>query len=304
MDQFLALRVFARVVEAGTFTKAADSLGMPKPTVTKLIQSLEAHLRVKLLNRTTRRVTVTADGAAYYERTARLLAELEEIDASLSNAQASPKGRVRIDVPAVVATRIIIPALHSFHARYPDIQIDLGAGDRLVNLIADNVDCVVRAGSLIDESLVARRIAYMDHMTCAAPAYLAEYGIPRHPSELGGTHRVVGYFSAGTGRISPYEFERKGERVELPGRYAVAVNDSNAYLAAALAGLGIVQLPSFTVNRQLATGELVPVLEDWTTPGFPVYVVYPPNRHLSAKIRVFVDWVAELFAPFNAAGRR
>lgn len=304
MDQFLALRVFARVVEAGTFTKAADSLNMPKPTVTKLIQSLETHLRVKLLNRTTRRVTVTADGAAYYERTARLLTELEEIDASLSNAQTSPKGRVRVDVPAVVATRIIIPALHGFHARYPDIQVDLGAGDRLVNLIADNVDCVVRAGSLIDESLVARRIAYLDHMTCAAPSYLAEYGIPRHPSELGGPHRVVGYFSAGTGKISPYEFERNGERVELPGRYAVAVNDSNAYLAAAISGLGIVQLPRVTLERHLATGELAPVLEDWTTPGFPVYVVYPPNRHLSAKIRVFVDWVAELFASFNAAGRR
>ena len=159
MDQFLALRVFARVVEAGTFTKAADSLEMPKPTVTKLIQSLETHLRVKLLNRTTRRVTVTADGAAYYERTARLLTELEEIDASLSNAQASPKGRIRVDVPASVARQIIIPALHTFHARYPDIQIDLGVGDRLVNLIADNVDCVVRGGNLQDESLVARRIA-------------------------------------------------------------------------------------------------------------------------------------------------
>ncbi|WP_018989918.1 LysR family transcriptional regulator [Aromatoleum toluclasticum] len=304
MDQFLALRVFARVVEAGTFTKAADSLGMPKPTVTKLIQSLETHLRVKLLNRTTRRVTVTADGAAYYERTARLLTELEEIDSSLSNAQASPKGRVRVDVAAAVATRIIIPALHGFHARYPDIQIDLGAGDRLVNLIADNVDCVVRAGNITDESLVARRIAQIEYVTCAAPAYLAEYGIPRHPSELGGPHHVVGYFSAGTGRISPFEFERKGERIELPGRYALAVNDSNAYLAAALAGLGIVQLPRFMLDRQLIEGELVPVLEDWTSPGFPIYIVYPPNRHLSAKIRVFVDWVAELFASLNTEGRR
>lgn len=296
MDQFLALRVFARVVEAGTFTKAADSLSMPKPTVTKLIQSLESHLRVKLLNRTTRRVTVTADGAAYYERTARLLTELEEIDASLSNSQASPKGRIRVDVAAVVASRIILPALHSFHARYPDIQVDMGVGDRLVNLIADNVDCVVRGGKLIDESLVARRIGQVEFMTCAAPAYLATYGVPTHPSDLDGPHRGVGYFSAGTGRLSPFEFEREGERIEIVGNYAVAVNDSNAYMAAGLAGLGIIQSGVSVLEEHVKRGELVPVLEDWTTPGMPVYVVYPPNRRLNAKVRVFVDWIAELFA--------
>ena len=299
MDQLLALRVFARVVEAGTFTKAADSLEMPKPTVTKLIQSLEAHLRVKLLNRTTRRVTVTADGAAYYERTARLLTELEEIDASLSNAQSTPKGRIRVDVPASVARQIIVPALHAFHARYPDIQVDLGVGDRLVNLIADNVDCVVRGGKLEDESLVARRIAQIAHITCATPGYLAQYGAPSHPSELDGQHRVVAYFLAGSGRLTTFDFKRGDEQLALYGRYVVSVNDSNAYLAAGLAGLGIIQLPAFMAAEHLARGELVPVLEDWIGPDLPVYVVYPPNRHLSAKIRVFVDWMAELFSPYN-----
>ena len=299
MDQLLALRVFARVVEAGTFTKAADSLEMPKPTVTKLIQNLEAHLRVKLLNRTTRRVTVTADGAAYYERTARLLTELEEIDASLSNAQSSPKGRLRVDVPASAARQIIIPALRAFHARYPDIQVDLGVGDRMVNLIADNVDCVVRGGKLEDESLVARRIAQLSHITCATPRYLAEYGVPAHPSELDGPHRVVAYFLAGSGRLTTFDFIRDGERLELYGRYVVSVNDSNAYLAAGLAGLGVMQLPTFMVAEHLARGEVVPVLEDWVSPSLPIYVVYPPNRHLSAKVRVFVDWIAELFSPYN-----
>ena len=299
MDQFLALRVFARVVEAGTFTKAADSLDMPKPTVTKLIQSLETHLAVKLLNRTTRRVTVTADGAAYYERTARLLTELEEIDASLSNAQASPKGRIRVDVGASVARQIIIPALHAFHARYPDIQIDLGVGDRPVNLIADNVDCVVRGGKLEDESLVARRIAQLAFMTCAAPGYLEAHGVPADPAELQRDHRVVAYFSAGSGRVYPLEFSRDGEQTELYCRYVVSLNDSNAYLAAGLAGLGVIQLPAFMAAEHLARGELVPVLADWTTPSMPIYVVYPPNRHLGAKIRVFADWMAELFAPYN-----
>jgi len=303
MDQFLALRVFARVVEAGTFTKAADSLEMPKATVTKLVQSLEAHLRVKLLNRTTRRVTVTADGAAYYERTSRLLTELEEIDASLSNAQAAPKGRIRVDVGASVALQIVIPNLCAFHKRYPDIQVDLGVGDRSVNLIAENVDCVIRAGKIEDESLVARRIGQFAFINCAAPAYLERQGLPAHPSELQDRHRVVAYFSAGSGRLYPFDFTRDGERLEIHGRYIVAVNDSNAYLAAGLAGLGIIQLPAFMAEPQLASGDLVRVLQDWACDSIPVYVVYPPNRHLSATIRVFADWMAELFSGYNQASR-
>ena len=299
MDQLLALRVFARVVEAGTFTKAADSLDMPKPTVTKLVQSLESHLRVKLLNRTTRRVTVTADGAAYYERTSRLLSELEEIDASLSNAQASPKGRIRVDVGASIAVQIVVPNLCAFHKRYPDIQIDLGVGDRIVDLIADNVDCVVRAGKIEDESLVARRIGQLAFINCATPAYLERHGVPAHPSELEDSHRVVAYFSAGSGRFYPFDFARDGERLEIHGRYIVAVNDSNTYLAAGLAGLGIMQVPVFMVEDHLARGEMVPVLQDWTCDSFPIYVVYPPNRHLSAKLRVFADWMAEVFAEYG-----
>lgn len=296
MDQMLALRVFTRVVEAGTFTKAADSLQMPKPTVTKLVQSLETHLRVKLLNRTTRRVTVTSEGAAYYERVARLLAELDEVDACMSKAQALPKGRIRVDVPAIVAREIIIPALHEFHALYPDVRIDLGVGDRLVNLIADNVDCVIRGGRLGDESLVARQIGQIDFVTCATPGYLARHGVPTHPRDLEGEHYVVAYFSAGTGRLVPFDFSRDGERIELEGRYQVAVNDSNAYHAAGLAGLGIVQVSRSMVEAHIARGELVLLLEDWHSDSHPIYVVYPPNRNLSAKVRVFVDWVAGLFA--------
>lgn len=299
MDQFLALKVFARVVEAGTFTKAADSLQMPKPTVTKLVQNLETHLGVKLLNRTTRRVTVTADGAAYYERTSRLLTELADIDASISNTQAAPRGRLRIDVPSAVARHIIIPALADFHARYPDIQLDLGVGDRIVNLIADNVDCVIRGGKLLDESLVARRIGRIDFITCATPAYLARHGVPQHPSELEQEHTVVAYFSAGSGRLMPLDFNRDGVRIELHGRYRVAVNDSSAYMDAGLRGLGVFQPAILSAEPHLASGELVPVLQDWHTDAIPVYVVYPPNRHLSAKLRVFVDWVAELFSKYN-----
>lgn len=295
MDQLQAIRVFARVVEAGTFTKAADSLNMPKATVTKLIQGLETHLRVKLLNRTTRRVTVTADGAAYYERTARLLTELDEIDSSISNAQATPKGRIRVDVVAMVACEIVIPALCGFQKRYPDIQVDLGVGDRIVDLVADNVDCVVRGGDIMDESMVARRLGKVDFITCAAPAYVERRGLPRHPREIEEEHLLVGYFIAGGSQILPLDFNRGEERIEVSGPYRVAVNDSNAYLAAGLAGLGIFQTARFAVAEHLAKGELVPVLEDWNCDGIPVHVVYPPNRHLSAKVRVFVEWMAEVF---------
>src|SRR5688572_5477413 len=198
-DQLAAMRAFARVVEVGTFTRASALLEIPKPTVTKLIQTLEAHLRVKLLNRTTRRVIVTPDGAAYYERVARLLAELDEIEGSMTLSQATLRGRLRIDVSASLALLIIIPALPDFHARYPEIQIDLGVTDRPVDMIAENVDCVVRAGELRDQSLIARRIGEMRFITCAAPSYLARHGEPQHPKDFEADHFIVSYFRPDSG---------------------------------------------------------------------------------------------------------
>lgn len=292
----LAIRVFTRVVEAGTFTKAADLLKMPNSTVTKLVQNLEDHLRVKLLNRTTRRVTVTNEGAAYYERMLRILQEMDDVEASVANTQASPRGRLRIDVSAGMACHILIPALPKFYARYPDIQLDIGVSDRPVDLIADNVDCVLRGGTLSDQSLVARRIGMFSFVTCATPAYLEQHGVPQHPSELENGHKLVQYFFASNGRLAPFDFNRTGERIEIKGNYAVAVNDSNAYFAATLASLGVSQPPRFLVQPYLERGELVEILSDWGIDLVPMYVVYPPNRHLSAKLRVFVDWVAELFA--------
>ncbi|APW36722.1 LysR family transcriptional regulator [Rhodoferax koreense] len=297
MDQILTMRVFARVVEAGSFTRAADSLALPKATVTKQIQHLEARLRVKLLNRTTRRVTVTADGAAYYERTARLLADLDELEASMGNAQTNPQGRLRVDVGSSVASLLIIPALSTFFARYPDIQLDMGVSDRPVDLIGDNVDCVIRGGELTDQSLVARRIGNLPFVTVASPDYLRRFGTPQHPHDLeGGEHRMVNFFSPRTGRMFPNEFEKGDETVSLDGQHRIAVNDSNAYMAAALAGLGVTQLVTFMAAPHLETGALVQLLPEWTTKPVPIYVVYPPNRHLSAKVRSFVDWAAELFA--------
>ncbi|VWX63038.1 Transcriptional regulator, LysR family [Burkholderiales bacterium 8X] len=296
MDQIQAMRIFVRVVEAGTFTRAADSLDLPKGTVTKQIQALEARLRVKLLNRTTRRVTVTADGAAYYERTARLLNDFDEIEASMTNAQASPTGRLRIDVGSSAARMIILPALATFCDRYPEIQVDLGVSDRTVDLITDNVDVVIRAGELTDQSLVARRIGTLAFVNVASPAYIRRYGVPQHPSEIGKKHHVVSYFAPGTRRMYPLEFRKGEEVVELTEPYRVAVNESNAHLAAVLGGFGISQCISYMADPCIERGELVEVMKDWVRDPLPVHVVYPPNRHLSAKVRAFVDWAADLFA--------
>lgn len=296
MDQIQSMRVFARVVETGSFTKAAESLDMPKGSATKLVQQLEARLKVKLLNRTTRQVTVTPDGAAYYERASRLLTDLDEMEAAMTLAQGNPGGRLRVDVGSSIASRIIIPALPAFYRRYPDIQLDLGVSDRPVDLVGDNVDCVIRGGELSEQSLVARRIGNIPLVSVATPAYLAEHGVPKHPLELEAKHTVINFFSPRTGRMFPNVFERDGERIEVAGRHKLSVNEGNAYLEAALAGLGIAQLARFQALPHLASRELVEILPEWQHPLIPLHVVYPPNRHLSARVRAFVEWAAELFA--------
>jgi DNA-binding transcriptional LysR family regulator len=295
-NQLQAMRVFVRVVEAGNFTSASNSLRIPKPTVTKLVQGLENHLRIKLLNRTTRRVTVTPDGSAYFERVVRLLGDLEDIEASVTHAKERPRGRLRIDAGAAVTSYILLPRLAGFLARYPEIAVECGVSDRPADLIGDNVDCVIRGGPLLEPSLVARHIGDLRWMTCATRAYLEKYGRPTHPTDLQTGHVLAGYFFPRSGRMRPLLFERDGKRFEIPPNPRVAVNDSGAHFASLRAGLGLGQIISFIVSEGGATDELVPVLADWQPEPMPVHVLYPANRHLSTKVRVFVDWVAELFS--------
>ncbi|HEY5798493.1 MAG TPA: LysR family transcriptional regulator [Bosea sp. (in: a-proteobacteria)] len=304
MDQLNAMRAFVRVVEAGTFTRAADLLDMPKPTVTKQIQQLEAHLRAKLLNRTTRRVTVTMDGAAYYERALRVLGEIDELDASMALSQARPSGRLRVESSASLAVAVIIPALPEFNARYPDIQIDLGLSDRPTDLLGENVDCALRAGEIGDQSLIARRIGEMYMVTCATPDYIARHGMPLHPSDLENGHFIVGYRYAGASRVMPFTYVGEGESIEVKSDYIVSFNEGAGYVAAALAGLGVIQAPTFMVQEHIAAGRLVPLLTSWCSAPKPLHIVYPPNRHLSNKVRVFVDWLAELFAKDDKIQRK
>lgn len=297
MDRFDAMQAFARVVEAGSFTKAADTLHMSKTTVTQLVQQLEARLRVKLLNRTTRKVNVTADGAVYYERVLQLLADMDDAETSLSSAATLPRGRLRVDVPSPLANMILVPALPAFYARYPDIQIDMGVSDRIVDMIDENVDCVVRGGELTDQSLMARRVGYLPLGVFAAPSYLARVGTPVHPQDLENSHhRIVGFLWARTGKPVPYAMRKHLESLQIKGRYALAVDDGNAYLAAGLAGLGVLWLPTYMSQAFVDRGELVPLFEDWSLDPMPLYVAFPPNRHISLKLRVFIEWVAELMA--------
>ena len=297
MDRFDAMQAFVRVVEAGSFTKAAETLHMSKTTVTQLVQQLEARLRVKLLHRTTRRVRITADGAVFYERAVRLLADLDDAETSLSAAAVAPRGRLRVDVPSPWASMILVPALPDFHVRYPDIRIDLGVSDRVVDLIGENVDCVIRGGVITDQSLVARRLGELRLGVYAAPDYLRRMGVPEHPRELEGeAHHIVGFLWARTGRALPYAMRRGEETLNIHGRHILAVDDGNAYLAAGLAGLGVLWLPDYMAAVHAAQGRLVPLFEDWQLESMPMFVAFPPNRHMSLKLRVFVDWVIELMA--------
>ena len=304
MDRFDAMTAFARVVETGSFTKAAETLQMNKTSVTQLVQQLEGRLRVKLLNRTTRKVNVTADGAAYYERVVRLLADMDDAETSLSSAAATPRGRLRVDVPTPLASLIVIPALPSFYAQYPDIQLDMGVSDRKVDLIDESVDCVIRGGELTDQSLMARHVGDLQLGVYAAPGYLERAGTPASPHALEDTqHCVVSYGWARTGKASAYAMHRDGERVQVQCRYVLAVDDGNAYLAAGLAGLGVLWLPDYMAKAHVARGELVPLFEDWQLPPMPLYVAFPPNRHVSRKLRVFVDWIVELMAQHAPVAR-
>ncbi|SEI43830.1 LysR family transcriptional regulator [Pseudomonas sp. NFR16] len=295
MDYFTAVKAFIQVVEAGSFVKAAQTLSLPRNTVTKHIQSLEAHLRVKLLNRTTRRISLTNDGTAYYERMVRVVDQWLEAESDLVSTQARPHGRLRVDMGSTMATMLVLPALPEFQKRYPELQLDIGVSDRPVDLLGDRVDCVIRGGTLSDPSLIARRLGSLKFVTCATPAYLARHDTPLHPTDLETNHQMVRYFFAGTQRRLPVEFVRGEERISVDAHYFVSVNDSNALLAAALAGMGVLQTLMFMAEPHFKSGALIPLLEDWSLEPNPIYIVYSPNRHLSARVRVFVEWLVELF---------
>jgi DNA-binding transcriptional LysR family regulator len=292
MDRFQEMQVFVRIAERGSFTQAADDLQLPRATVSNLIQRLEARLGVRLLERTTRTVRLTPDGEAYRQRCVGLLADLEEADGLFR--QAVPKGLLRVNLQGTLARRFVVPALPAFLARHPQLELQIGEDDRLVDLVREGVDCVLRAGQLRDSSLVARRVALLPQLTCASASYLAQFGEPRTLADLAG-HRAVNYLSSATSQALPLEFTVNGEVRTLSLSGPVSVTGADVYAGAAIAGLGLVQVPRYRVADELASGQLREVLADLPPPPLPVSVLYPQNRQLSVRVRAFAQWLGELF---------
>lgn len=293
MDQVKAMKVFVRIYERSSFTQAAEDLNLPRATLTHTLNQFERWLGVRLLERSTRRVRPTLDGEAYYTRCVQLLAELEE--AELAFRSVAPKGRLRVDLHGTLARHFVVPALPEFLARYPDIELHMSETDRFVDLIQEGVDCVLRAGNLGDSSLIGKRVANLQQITCASPAYLRRYGMPQSLEELAG-HRAVNYVSRNGGKPFPFKFMVDGALREVSIAGSISVFGVEIYAASAIAGLGLVQAPRYRFAAQLEQGLLCEVLPQFPPPGMPVSVLYPHNRHLSPRVRVFVDWLGELFA--------
>lgn len=293
MDQVKAMKVFVRIYERNSFTLAAQDLNLPRATLTHTLNQFEAWLGTRLLERSTRKVRPTLDGEAYYHRCVQLLSELEE--AELAFRSVAPKGRLRVDVHGTLARHFVIPALPQFMARYPDIELSISETDRLVDLIGEGVDCVLRAGTLNDSTLIGRRVANLRQITCASPAYLRKYGEPQSLEELK-NHRAVNYVSRTEGKVFPFEFMVNSELREVAIDSAVSVFGAEIYAASAIAGLGLIQCPRYRMETQIAQGLIKEILIDTPPPPMPVSVLYPHNRHMSPRVRVFVDWLGEVFA--------
>lgn len=295
MDHLQAIRAFFRVVETGQFNSAAQSLNIPNATLSKAIKSLELHLGVKLFERNTRRVTITNDGAAYYQRTQHLVSELDNIESMLGRSQSSPSGKLRVDTGGAVASNLLIPRLPEFCERFPDIQVQLGVTDRTVDVIGENIDCAIRS-TAEDQDLISKKIGTLNWTTCASANFIQRYGKPLHPQQLAeDDFPVLGYFSAHNGQLHSLQFKQQQTSLEITPSCKVMVNESNAHLAAALAGLGIIHTLDFMVRPAIERGDLIAILEEWRPNPLDVYIAYAPSRQLNTKVRVFIEWVTTIF---------
>jgi DNA-binding transcriptional LysR family regulator len=297
MDRLDVMRLFTRIVERRSFTQAAEDLSLLRSSATQAIKQLEARLGVRLLQRTTRHVRPTLDGEAYYRRCLAILADVEDADAAFN--QAKPGGLLRVDVHGTLARHFVLPALPAFLDDYPDLQLHLGEGDRLVDLVREGFDCVLRVGELQDSAMVGRRLAMLEEVTCASPGYLARHGTPDGLDALAG-HLAIGFVSSVAHAALPLEFAVDGKvrEVRLPSR--LTVTSAETYVATARLGLGLIQVPRYHVADDLAAGRLVSVLERHPPTPTPVSLLYPHNRQLSPRVRVFVDWLAREFSRTSA----
>jgi DNA-binding transcriptional LysR family regulator len=297
MDRLDQLRSFLRVAELGSFTGAADSLGLPKASVSLAVQRLEAEVGVQLLHRTTRRVRLSADGLQFQHRARDLLDDMEELQGMFRRDTSQLKGRLRVDMSSGLARQLVIPHLPGFLAQHPGLEIELSGTDRRVDLVREGFDCVLRVGGLDDNTLVARPLGNMQIVNCASPAYLATRGTPRTLADLH-AHALVHYVGTLGQRSPGFEYpDDAGGYRSLPMRGAITVNSGDGYTAAALAGLGIIQVPRLGVRQALAAGTLVEVLPALAAEPMPVTLLYAQRRHLPHRVTAFMDWVAGVIQP-------
>jgi DNA-binding transcriptional LysR family regulator len=289
MDRIDAMRLFCRLVERRSFTAAAADLGVPRSTASEALRELETRLGARLIERTTRHVAATLDGEDYYRRCVAILADLDEAEGALGHAQ--PRGLLRIDAHPLLTRTFLLPQLPEFLARYPLLDLHIGQGDRLVDLVREGVDCVIRVGEPADSTLIGRRLGLLEEITVASRDYLARHGVPASPDALEG-HMMVGFISSRTGEAMPLEFMVDGalRRVSLPSRVKVDNSDTSAELARL--GLGLAQAPRYRFADDLAAGRLIEVLAEYPPTPSPLYALYPQNRRSALRLRAFLDWLA------------
>ena len=297
MDRLHAMEIFVRVAELASFTKAADSMGMPKASISTSVQQLESLLGTRLLHRTTRKVQMTQDGQALYERCKDLLSDVDELESLFQQTPSAIHGRLRVDMPTGMARQLVIPHLPAFLTRYPGIELELSSTDRRVDIVQEGFDCVLRVGTLGDSDLIARPLGHLHAVNCVSPGYIALHGEPRQLEDLA-QHFLVRYVLMLGLKADGFEYWDGSRYVQAPMKGAITVNNAESYSDACVAGLGIIQVPRVGVRDLLANGTLVEVLPDLQAKAMPVSLIYPNRRNLSKRVQVFMDWLSELVTEY------
>jgi len=293
MDRIESLRIYMRVVDCLSFSRAANQLQIPRSTVSTAVRELEERLGARLLTRSTRSVAPTQDGVAFYERCERLLSDFDELESLFQESSQPLSGCLSVSVPSRMGRLIFAPALPGLLERYPCLEVALSSTDREVDLIQDGIDCVVRVGDVTGGSLVTRPLGVLEMVNCAAPAYLDRHGTPNSVDELE-RHFAVRYASPTTSRVEYWDIETSDGVEKIPLRSRVTANNAEALIACCLAGLGMIQVPAYDVREHVRDGTLVEVLPNDRAPSMPLNIVYPHRRHLSHRLRVFMDWTENL----------
>jgi DNA-binding transcriptional LysR family regulator len=289
------MKAFIRVVEAGSFTRASEQLGLPKSTVTRLVQSLESSMETKLLNRTSRRLNMTEQGSIFYQGSLKVLEQLSMLESSIRTELAGPRGKIRVEMPHALGCHYVIPRLPEFTEKFPGVQIEAGISNHTSDLIEDNYDCVIRIGNLFQDSLIARALGTLKMVTFASPSYLGQRGKPEHPEQLSQKHSLVQISSPRSGQPFKHKVYRAGHEVQLRGEWVITVNDAVAAFSAAKAGLGIATTYRFLTEELLKRGELIELFSEWQHQEVPVHIAWPENRHLPVRTRVFIDWIRTIW---------